>query len=435
MRRIHRYAALALAGLMGASLLLTSCNTEVQGDAGTSAETTSPAATQTDDTATASPETTAEAEIAYKVAVINHDGTPAQDIIVKVQKDGEDVSLKLAGPTGAANFTLAEDSYTVLIEVASGQVLYYDTKAAVLTPDAPAITLTVYETANGTCPLNAPDKQGDYSEQTAAMVGEGTTYIPYVSGEYTYAVFTPTRPGMYEFSCAGTDAVLTYHGAPINVFEVSLSDPVDGKVSFAITAGSVGSTPDTTAQYVFRMEGNGDGCIFTATRTGDVPKSPYDEPWTVPMPTADDLKPYEGITDGILTDLEVTNPALTVVLGEDGYYHLNTTDGPVVFLRLSSANPYMADFKTICDTTRICAYLYNEDGSFDRRESYNEMILEYLTVANEDGVVPLNEQLAYMVKTAGDFMGWWNFADNLDIFGDKLVDPSVAWLFACAVYQ
>ena len=98
-------------------------------------------------------------------------------------------------------------------------------------------------------------------------------------------------------------------------------------------------------------------------------------------------------------------------------------------------NPYMADFKTITDTARICAYLYNEDGSFDRRESYNELILEYVTVANEDGVVPLNEQLAYVVKTAGDYMGWWNFSDGLDIFDGKPVDPAVAWLFACAVYQ
>ena len=153
------------------------------------------------------------------------------------------------------------------------------------------------------------------------------------------------------------------------------------------------------------------------------------------MPTAEDLQPYEGVTDGRLTDLDVTNPALTVVKGEDGYYHLNTADGPVVFIRVSSASPYMADFNKICETARVCAYVYNEDGSFNRRESYNEMILEYVTVANEDGVVPLNDQLAYMVKTAGDYMGWWNFSDDLDIFGDKIVDPAVAWLFACAVYQ
>ncbi len=426
MRKFHGYTALALAGLLGASLLLAACDKDVPFD-----EETPPVATEGE----SAPDTTPSSEVSYKVSVQNHDGTPAQDVIVKVQKDGADVSFKLVGPTGFATFNLTEDSYTVLIESPSGKALHYDTEAAVLTPDTPEITLTVFAAAAKTQPLNAPSKHGDYTRFDAASVGEGQTFIPYNSGDYTYVVFTPTRPGVYEFTCEGEDTTLTYHGAPINVFETPLLETVDGKVTFDITSGSVGSTPDTTAQYVFRIEGVGNGCMFTATRTGDVPKSPYDEPWTVPMPAADALKPYEGVTDGTLTDLDVTNPALTVVIGDDGYYHLNTADGPVVFLRLSSANPYMADFKTICDTTRICAYLYNEDGSFDRRESYNEMILEYLTVANEDGVVPLNEQLAYMVKTAGDYMGWWNFAEDLDIFGDKLVDPAIAWLFACAVYQ
>lgn len=425
MRKIHKYTTLALAGLLGASLLLSACDKNVPFD-----EETPPV---TDGETTAA-DTAPENQVSYKVTVQNRDGTAAQDIIVKVLKDGAEVAFKLVGPTGFVTFQLAEGSYTVLVETPAGEALYVDAEAA-LTPEAPEITLTVYETAAATLPLNAPSKHGDYVRQEAALVGEGQTYIPYVSGDYTYVVFTPTRPGTYEFTCEGEDVALSYHGSPINVFESPLVETVDGKVTFAITAGSVGDSPDTTAQYVFRLEGAGSGCTFIATRAGDVPKSPYDEPWTVPMPTADDLKPYEGITDGVLTDLDVTNPTLTVVLGEDGYYHLDTADGPVVFIRLSSANPYMADFKTICDTTRICAYLYHDDGSFDRRESYNEMILEYLTVANEDGVVPLNEQLACMVKTAGDYMGWWNFSDDLDIFGDKIVDPAVAWLFACAVYQ
>ena len=382
------------------------------------------------------PDTTPETEVTYKVAVQNADGTLAQDLIVKVLKDGSEVSFKLVGPTGFATFKLPEESYTVRVETPAGDSLHYDTAAAVLTPDAPEITLTVYPSVTHTQPLNAPSRKGDdYADFDAASVGEGKVFVTYNSGDYTYVIFTPTRPGVYEFYCEGEGATLTYHGAPINVFDSPLADTVDGKVTLPVTAGSIGDSPEATAQFVFRLEGTGNGCTFAAIRTGDVPKSPYDEPWTVPMPTADQLKPYEGITDGTLTDLDVTNPALTVVLGEDGYYHLNTADGPVVFIRLSSNNPYLADFKTICDTTRICAYLYNEDGSFDKRISYNEMILEYVTAANEDGAVPLNEQLADMVKTAGGYMGWWNFSDNLDIFGDKIVDPAVAWLFACAVYQ
>ena len=424
MRKFHRYTALMLAGLMGASLLLSACDrSDPSGGDTTVADTTAEVV-----------ETTA-AETAYKVTVLNHDGTPASDIIVKVQKNGEDVSFKVVGPTGFATFKLAEDSYTVIIEAPSGAALHYDVEAAVLTPDAPEITLTVYEASVATQPLNAPSKKGDYTRFEAAKAGEGLTYIPYNSGDYTYVVFTPTRPGMYAFSCEGEDAVVSYHGSPINVFETSLAEPEEGVITLPITAGSVGDTPDTTAQFVFRLEGTGSGCMFRVTRTGDVPRSPYDEPWVVPTASAEALKPYEGATDGILTDLDVTNPSLTVVKGEDGYYHLGDANGPVVFLRLSSANPYLADFKTICDTTRICAYLYDENGNFVQRESYNEIIQEYLTVANEDGVVPLDDQLIYVIKTAGSFMGWWNFSDNLDIFGDKIVDPAIAWLFACAVYQ
>lgn len=426
MKKLHRWTALALAGLMGASLLLSAC------DSGKTPGETTPDTGAGESVA----DTTPENETAYKVTVLNHDGTPASDIIVKVQKGGEDVSFKLVSPTGFATFNLPEDSYTVLIESPSGEALHYDAEAAKLTPDAPETTLTVYKASVETQSVNAPSRHGDYAAFEAATVGEGLTYIPYNSGDYTYVVFTPTRPGIYEFTYEGEETVtVTYHGAPINVFESPLMETVDGKVTFPITAGSVGTTLDTTAQYVFRLEGTGNGCMFKVTRTGDVPKSPYDEPWTVPTAPADALKPYEGITDGTLTDLDITNPALTVVQGEDGYYHLDTANGPVVFIRLSSANPYMDDFKTICSSTRMCAYLYNEDGSFDKRISYNKLVAEYLTVANEDGVVPLNDQLAEMVKTAGDYMGWWNYSDDLDIFGDKIIDPAIAWLFACAVYQ
>lgn len=427
MNHVRRFLALLLAGcIAGSSLLLAACNRN-----GSENDTVTESDTESHDSTAAT--------ISYKVTVQDADGAPASDIIVKVQKDGTDTAFKIVDSNGSATFELTADAYTVRIESPSGATFYYDTDAAVLTADTPELTVRIYNTA-ATQKLMAPTQTGDeYIRFDAALVGEGKTYVPFNTGDHTYAIFTPTRAGIYEitYECAH-ELELTYHGGTVNVFPTSLLDAVDGVITFSVPASSIGETLDATAQYVLRLnpsDGTESGCIISVTRTGDVPKTPADEPWTVPTAIADALIPYEGSTEGTLTDLDVTDPSLTVFLGEDGYYHLGTADGPVVFLRLSSENPYMSDFKTICDSARICAYFYDEEGTFLRRESYNELIAEYLTVANADGVVPLNDQLATMVKNAGNHMGWWNFSDGLDIFDGKIVDPAVAWLFACAYYK
>ena len=173
MRRIHRYTALALAGLLGASLLLTAC------DNGKTPDATTPDTMVSGDASDTAPAN----EVSYKVTVKKSVGTRAHDIIVKATKDGAEIAFKLVGPTGFVTFTLPEDSYTVVVETPAGEPLYVDTDAAVLTPDAPEITLTVLEAAVSTQPLDAPSKHGDYVRQEAALVGEGQTYIPYVSGD------------------------------------------------------------------------------------------------------------------------------------------------------------------------------------------------------------------------------------------------------------
>ena len=168
MKIFHRFAALALAVLTG-TLALVACNST------TPPQETS-AVTQSGDVGES---TLPENQITYKVTVQNHDGTPAKDIIVKVQKNGADQAFNLIGPTGAVSFTLAEDDYTVLIESPSGKALHYDAEAAVLSPAAPEITLTIFEAAVSTQPLNAPSqKGGDYIRFDAPNVGEGKTFIP-----------------------------------------------------------------------------------------------------------------------------------------------------------------------------------------------------------------------------------------------------------------
>ncbi len=424
----RRPLAATLCVLLGLLLLLVSC------DAGGKIpdESTAP----TDGTTAAATEAAATA---YSVTLQNGDGTPATDIIVRLT--GETEAMKLVDPTGKATFELPAGDYTVTLEAPSGKTFHYDEAAARLTADATDLALLLWPTAAGTQQILAPVKnaaEGEgHAEQNADLIEDGTTFIQLREGAHTYVIFTPARGGRYHFSVS-EGLTLSYHGMPILVFDQNLMEPDEnGVIEIDVENSSVGG--NSLGQLVFRITPTGDTppaeAFITVERIGDIPRSEIElAEWVVPMADPAALKPYEGDTSGKLTDLDVTNPDITVVLGEDGYYHYGSATGPIVFLRLTSGNRYVADFVKMCETDRLRAYFYKEDGSFDRKESYNGMIAEYAEFANADGVVPMNQQLAAMVQNIGNTMGWWNFEAGTDIFGDTIVSSDIAWLFACAYY-
>ncbi len=389
-----------------------------------------------DTTGSDAADTTAPAGTAYKVTVQKDDGSPASDIIVKLWQGSTEVALKLVGPDGSVTFDVAPGDYTVTVESPSGAEFHYDKDAAILTEAAPALTVIIQTKATKTISFMAPSKPAgdDYRTIEALVISDGPNYITYNTGDYTYVVYTPTKEGVYEFSCPACPD-FSYHGMPIMVNPNPVMVTEGGKVSIQVPATSIGEA--SVSSYVFRFDpadlGEG-GCTFTVTRTGDIELTIHDLPYDVPTADKSFLKPTEAGT-GTLTDLDVLDPTLTVVLGEDGYYHLGTADGPLVYLRLTSDSPYIEDFVKMCETDRIRAYFYNDDGSFNRKESYNSLIAEYAEFVNADGVIPMNEQLAYMVQNAGRHMGWWDFSAGSDIFGDLVIPVEQAWLFACAYYK
>lgn len=392
--------------------------------------------TPADTTGSTGADTTDTAGLVYKVTVLTADGKPASDIIVKVQQNGADVALKVIGPDGSATFDITPGDYTVLIESPSGAEFHYDRDKAVLTEAAPELTITIQTKVTKTTSFMAPSKLAgdDYRTVEALVITDGDNYVTYNTGDYTYLVYTPTKEGVYEFSCPACPT-FTYHGMPIMVNPNPVMITEGGKVSIQVPATSIGEA--SVSSYVFRLDPDNleeGGCVFTVTRIGDIELTIHDLPYDNPAADKNFLKPTEAGT-GTLTDLDIKDPTLTAVLGSDGYYHLGTADGPLVYLRLTSDSPYIEDFVKMCETDRIRAYFYNEDGSFNRKESYNAMIAEYAEFVNADGVIPLNEQLAYMVQNAGRHMGWWDYNVGSDIFGDLVIPAEQAWLFACAYYK
>ena len=434
MKKGSKQPALLLSAclLLGAALSLTACD-------GGSDATETDADTVSDTVAESIAETQAS-EISYTVSVKDHAGQPVKDVVVRILKDGEEVKMNVVKADGTASFKLAEGDYTFTLSAPSGSY-YYDTDECKLSTASPSAAVTLYAKAEETLSLWAPSPQSEEGkQQDAYLVGEGATHAQLVGGgEMTYFVFVPTRGGIYEISYIADGALdLGYYGMPINVFDSKLLDTVEGKVEIEIRNDSVNlDNPQQTGQFVFGVlpeAASTTDVIFTVTRVGDPQVRPEDAPWEEYQATQ--VKAFEGEHGATLKDLDVTDPDLTVVYNEsDGYYHFGSADGPVVFIHISSASPYLDSLVTITEYTRLGVYVYDEKGKFVRKEGYHQMLDAYKAVCDENGVCPLTPELEYMVKQYGKKQEWWNFADDRDIFGDKIVPVDTAWLFICCIYE
>ena len=132
------------------------------------------------------------------------------------------------------------------------------------------------------------------------------------------------------------------------------------------------------------------------------------------------------------------------VKGSDGYYHLNSATGPLLYVNLGVDAPYISmgtlvgaigqygtGFKRIffnADGTPMT----NADGSF-KKEDYTDAMIAYALHADQTyGVYPLTEDLMYMLKNGGEYKGWYTPGNDMYLFADAgiEVDPALTWMFA-----
>lgn len=106
-----------------------------------------------------------------------------------------------------------------------------------------------------------------------------------------------------------------------------------------------------------------------------------------------------------------------VVLGEDGFYHLNGEDGPKVYLDL--------------DTARFNLILSEANSTGSLKDAINYVNYKYLvdTYSAEGSVVALTSELMEMLMNVGASKGWYSDDLNMNIFGQAVLDD--AWMFAC----
>lgn len=118
------------------------------------------------------------------------------------------------------------------------------------------------------------------------------------------------------------------------------------------------------------------------------------------------------------------------VKGEDGLYHLNSADGPVLFLDLKN-NEFFDGIEVVNATGGMKYTFINEDGSKERGQ-YKLLVNAYLE-ASESGLVALNDELIDMMQKVGKGQGWytWNSEWTFMLEEGETVDEDEAWMFLC----
>ncbi len=266
--------------------------------------------------------------------------------------------------------------------------------------------------------------------------------VYYASGlgeqKTVFFLFIPTGDGIYEFS-ASIDAEIGYYGAPINAIQRPIEPYADqnGVVKLEIKNRNIGDSADSTTPYLIGItakETDVDSCLFEIKRSGDPVYTIDDEPYYHVTNTANPQSIKLGYTNWnvVINDIDIES-AITAVLGDDGYYHLGSKDGDIIYVRVGSASKYLPSFYKVCETSPMSAYIYDESGNFVRKEMYNTLINQYYELADEKtGLYPLDELMAKAIQNHGNSAGWWENGHPNYLFSDTpLLVKSSAWLFAC----
>ncbi len=380
---------------------------------------------------TACGQETLSGSAAYSVKVTDAKGTPyTSGVIVKFMKDGTQVAMQPVDANGVATKELDRADYTVELVFTGDNSGYYDPAAAVLSAKTTSIELTLTnKLSEETTTLYANDK-----EYQTHYVEAGSTYVPVKGGDRNYFLFIPAEEGTYKFSVNNNALALGYYGAPHFVQELSAVDVVDNTCTLSISKSSLGG-----AAYVIGIDGTDadTNCILTVERTGAPEHNVADEPWTEYKTTAV-LAPYtlDMPAGKELVYMDITAEEAKhefVFNADDGYYHLDTADGPVVHVHLAKGAPYVALQVVIqgdgaMGGAPIREYFYGADGNFIKKEDYTDILANYFeNMDKEYGVYPLTDDLIYIIKNGCN--GWWTASDPDYIF--EGCNPELGWMFAC----
>ena len=381
-------------------------------------------------------------ETEYKVTVKDSLGnTYGKDTIVEFYNGDTKAGMQICDENGVAKKSLAKGEYTIKITSTDKEVSYYHAETKVTGSKTEIEVIISNKLGEEPEVLFVSGNEVD-----AYHVNAGCTNVELAEGERSYYLFAPTQAGFYEFSVeADSKTEIGYYGAPHFVQENTAAEVKDGKFTMNITESMIGTGNTGTTVMVIGIDSDAKtNAVLCINRTGDPQKTLEDLEWTVYKKTVE-LSQYTLPAGKSLVDFDIfSDTKYNLVLNKaDGFYHLNSENGPlvVVYLAEDPTEPFVPCFMNILDRSGVNKYVKDENGEYVEKITYDACLLEYIEFADEEtGVYPLTEDLKTIIQERGNYVGWWDTSSPNFIFKDGEnpipgLNVENAWLFMCAFVQ
>ncbi len=368
----------------------------------------------------------------YSVTLLDGFGNPISGIKVSFMSGNTVSAEATTNEQGIAVAKLVEGDYDAVTEAGSG---FYSPSSVKLTASAPAAEIRIVGYATNPEYVYPDTQNGVY------RVSVGSVRVPVEKGVIRYFFFAPSEGAVYHVYTDSDKVEVGYYGGSFFVTPTNTGNiDENGVLILEFLHSQVGNT---MVLGLTSTSASVDECTLTIVRASDIEVSQEELPWDQyqlsKTPTKTEMPSgtltYVPIEVNLSSMSGPVSEIMVVYSEKDGYYHLHTEDGPVLYARLAMATKYLDPIKTIASVTNIGHYFYDENGNFVKKESYVDAILAYCEVADSKfGVVPLDAELIYILKNAGEG-GWYDKSSPDCIFEGVVVMPVNGWLFAVCYFE
>ncbi len=390
-------------------------------------------------------------QIEYTVTVVDGLSNPMSGIKVSV-KSGSTVALEaVTDENGKVTAKLAEGNYDASVEVSDS----YYAATVKLTASDTAVEIMAVGYVTGLVKEYPDEANGYYNINSV-----GSYRVPVQNGVKRYYLFTPGQNGDYKITVDSSDVNMGYYGGGYFLLPNSIAEFYeDGAMKLPVRES------EKLNSFIIGLESTSSAvteCTLTIERVGERPLTPEEMEYVqyqLSKPLTKKTATPSGTRVFVEIEVDLTTFAnreeIQVVYNEaDGYYHLHTADGPILYVVVNQPLAYLQDnsLAGIAGTTSVGKIFYDENGNFIKKEGYNQalagkkdysngngVVVEngYAQIADSKyGVVPLDADLIHILKNIGD--GGWYERGTTEIsnwiFGDSIVMPENCWLFAVCYF-